>query len=285
MIFCTLSVTTTGCADLLGVGDLSLVSGERNTSGGGENAGRGDPSGEQGGTTNGSSETGGTVTSSGGATEAAEPSSGGGVGSTECQTTLDFDIVQGITDYFLSGLSENAAWQTASANRAPTSGYLWQIDTRGVLVSGTNVCADCAGTFVWYSNAGINGRGPVVAVNSTETLLNLSTVDTPPHSLFEHPGADCQYAAVFWTAPCSGTAEVTATYTGLADTSTDVHVLVRNEPVFSANITQYDATSLFKSTIPVVAGDSLAFIVGCGLNGDYYSDATAVAATIHLSAL
>ena len=73
-------------------------------------------------------------------------------------------------------------------------------------------------------------------------------------------------------APCTGIADINAAFEGrnTEATTTDVHVPRNSSPLFSAGINGFDTPNRkqFTTNISVVGGDTLAFAVGYGANGD-----------------
>jgi hypothetical protein len=204
---------------------------------------------------------------------------------TRCTATRRFDLIPDLVEYFAEP-DEDTAWRPASAKRAPNGsdmGFIWNLDYRGWSQSGSDICPECVGAYIWTSADG--NPGPVFGLNSSNTEMNILLVDTPAHGAFAHPGANCAYATMVWTAPCAGNAEMGVSYTGLADTSTDVHVQVRNDLAFSSTVQGYNDIGFYKGSWLVSQGDSIAFMVGCGTNNNYVSDATAIDVTITLMPL
>lgn len=116
------------------------------------------------------------------------------------------------------------------------------------------------------------------------TIIFGGTVEVHPGQLALHPGSMGEYSIVRFTAPISGSYTFSATFIGedfIYQTSTDVHLLVNNFPVFSGLVNGHHATaSSGVITMPLLAGDTIDAAVGWGVNGDYYGDTTALEFTV-----
>ena len=89
---------------------------------------------------------------------------------------------------------------------------------------------------------------------------------------------------VLWTAPCGGTATVSATFGGINDTTTDVHVLLNGQRLFSSQINgRADTVSAYFPQLRLAHGDQLGVLVGCGSNVTNRADATTIAFTMRLT--
>lgn len=132
---------------------------------------------------------------------------------------------------------------------------------------------------IWHNQA---GREPWATLNPSadpvETPFNFTW---PPRQVALHPGPQGEYSVVRWTAPANDRYSVDATFTGLYQTTTDVHVLQNGKPHFvgQLNIGGQPNQLEHTSQIMLAVGDTLDFVVGWG-NGSYGSDSTALTVTI-----
>ena len=246
--------------------------------------------GDTGGTNIGGSrsETGGQGGVAGNATggnQSLDGAAGTHVGSA---TTLNFDLEKDLAD-FTQGKVASTAWQPASGIRTQnvdqaTYGLVRPITPMATILRDEQICAECLGVVRWQLDA--DSIAPVVSLNTKLNAIIIDNVDNPAEAVVMHPGPNCEYAMVVWTAPCSGVVDVDATFTGIYVTTTDVHVLLGVKSLFDALI---DGTGVSRQymnpSVSVAAGDQLAFIVGCGDNGNFASDATEVAIQLQLTPL
>jgi hypothetical protein len=103
----------------------------------------------------------------------------------------------------------------------------------------------------------------------------------PPKQAALHPGPHGEYSVARWTAPAADRCTVTATFTGMAQATTDVYVLHNGRPLFNAalNIDGKPNTATGSSDATVAKGDTIDFVVGWG-NSSHGSDSTATTAKI-----
>lgn len=175
------------------------------------------------------------------------------------------------------------------------------------------------------------GHTPDPALAATGFLLDGFTVDSPPVG-FWHPSdadyypyvagnesqatavdptnswavrarevameasQDARYSVVQFVAPAAANYEIQADFTGIHFrlSSTDVHVLQGDTPIFDAQIDGYGGDPAFHAlegqnphagyhaTLALVVGDRLSFAVGVGQDGTYNNDTTGL--MVHLIA-
>ncbi|MCY3019578.1 MAG: glycoside hydrolase family 2 [Planctomycetota bacterium] len=132
---------------------------------------------------------------------------------------------------------------------------------------------------IWHSPA---GREPWATLNpSPQPVQTPFKFTWPPQQVALHPGPMGEYSVVRWTAPAEDRYSIAATFTGLAQATTDVHVLHNSGPQFNTqlNIGNKPNTATHTTELALAKGDTIDFVVGWG-NGNYGSDSTALAATI-----
>jgi Beta-propeller repeat/Divergent InlB B-repeat domain/Domain of unknown function DUF11 len=114
---------------------------------------------------------------------------------------------------------------------------------------------------------------PDVIANNTGSTVSCGTVTVPTDMLWMHPtdtgGTD---AAVRWTAPASGTYEITGSYSALDSTSTTDSILVNGTSVFSTFICNpgngktcdtVNTLTPFSVVETLTAGSTVDFTVNC----------------------
>ncbi len=115
-------------------------------------------------------------------------------------------------------------------------------------------------------------------------------VTVPPHALAMHPGPNGQYAVVRFTAPFTGYYKISGQFYALDDnlsgTITDVHILKNNNAItqlFAGNVNYYGGarySSFTSVSVGLIAGDTLDFQVGFGVNRNYVFGSTGLNAVI-----
>jgi hypothetical protein len=127
---------------------------------------------------------------------------------------------------------------------------------------------------------------PEVCHNGTGTDIQTSgTVLFPAGKLTMHPGPNGENGVLRWAAPTSGIYQITGAFTGFDfayPTTTDVAILHGSKELFSGNINSYNVPLPFSMIELVVAGETIDFTVGFGIDGDYFGDTTGLDATIRL---
>jgi hypothetical protein len=121
--------------------------------------------------------------------------------------------------------------------------------------------------------------------NPTDAAINpTGTAPIPAGALALRPGSDGQDAILRWTAPEDGHYAVKALYSGLdsAPTDTQVSVLLSAVQIFSSRVDGHGPTSNkeFSGTVPMLAGDTLEFVVAPEDNGNFAHDTTTLSVVI-----
>jgi glycosyl hydrolase family 2 len=123
---------------------------------------------------------------------------------------------------------------------------------------------------------------PCVVRNGTDHVIRALGITWAPGQLSLHPGRAGEYSALRFTAPETGSMEVSAAFASIAEhATTDVHVLLGDRAVFDGgiNVRGGGKDAAFRGALAMKAGDTLTCAVGFG-NGDYGADTTALALTI-----
>jgi len=131
-----------------------------------------------------------------------------------------------------------------------------------------------AGMRSWSS--GDLGIDPNVSHNPTPHVRTMADIRWEPGRLAFHPGPKGEYCVVRWTAPEAGEYAVRAAFLAIdKGTTTDVHVLHGNRPVFDGriNFNGQGKRVEYDGRLTVEKGDTLDFVVGWG-NGTYVCDST-----------
>ncbi len=115
---------------------------------------------------------------------------------------------------------------------------------------------------------------------------SFSGITLGPGALGMHPGPGGEYSIARWTAPATGRYSITATFSGIAmqTTTTDVHVRHNQSDLPNGagfiNVNNMGNVFTFPaSSVDVIAGDTIDFVVGFG-NGTYISDSTGLTASV-----
>jgi hypothetical protein len=171
---------------------------------------------------------------------------------------------------FSSTANPNGPW---SYGITPSLGGAFSL-----LPSGT--CGALAG---WNGSSSSPGMPPFVFGNKTGVTQTCGGGQDPPTLLDMHPGPTGQYADVRWTATSAETVNISGLFEGIdpTPTTTDVHVLLDNTPIFNGNISSFNVPLDF--TIPGVllsAGNTIDFVVGFGADASFLDDSTGFDATI-----
>lgn len=133
------------------------------------------------------------------------------------------------------------------------------------------------GLVVWNRAATTQLGAPSVACNTGTATVN----GIAPGRTYYHPGSgsppDAAVCIIRWTAPYAGTFGVTTLFTGRDQGTTDVAVVEKGEPIFSAQrsgVGGVNSDKLFSSLRTLEAGDALDFAVGNA--GSFYYDTTGI---------
>jgi hypothetical protein len=132
---------------------------------------------------------------------------------------------------------------------------------------------------IWNS---VTSHEPWATLNpSTQPVETPFSFTWPPRQVALHPGPRGEYSVVRWTSPVADRCSIAATFTGLFQATTDVHLFHNGQPQFTAqlNMGGNPNTTTHTCELPLAKGDTIDFVVGWG-NGSYGSDSTALTATI-----
>lgn len=143
----------------------------------------------------------------------------------------------------------------------------------------------------WYRSAGTSGTFgvPFVLANissgtTSMTAFGYAGTMVPSHAMLVHPGNNATFdkTVVRWTAPASGTYDISATWTDLpaAGNGEDVHIIISGTSVFDAVNDDPTPTSQSFTAMFLAAGATVDFVTG--MNGSFGSDSTLLAASISL---
>jgi len=158
---------------------------------------------------------------------------------------------------------------------------LVQIGPLAAFARDSEYCATCDGEMVW-TPFGVDA--PMVIANTRSSTYDAGALHQPARSVSGHPGISGQYADIRWTAPAAGNLDISATFVGINDTTSDANVLVRGHAVFSADVNGFGATAHYAASETVAAGDLVEFAIGLGYNGNYRSDTTQIDVQLRLVA-
>jgi hypothetical protein len=150
-----------------------------------------------------------------------------------------------------------------------------------------NTCI--GGTIGWTIPGGCSSTTPpFVSANLTgSTVTFFGEVAFPANVLDLHPTFNLD-AAVRWTAPAAGTADVSGFWMGLNGlngtgfTTTNVYILLNGNIVANGLIQDFLVPLNFHFTVPVAPGDTIDFVVGDMGNGQRM-DSTGLAAEVTLT--
>lgn len=126
---------------------------------------------------------------------------------------------------------------------------------------------------------------PRVWHNPSGSTVTAGSLVMAPGELGLHPGGFGEYSVVRFTAPTAGTVTaIDGVFSGndSTGTTTDVHILRNSSQIFAGFVNGYGATAGFSLSTPLamLAGDTIDFAVGYGIDGNYFGDSTALAANI-----
>ena len=106
----------------------------------------------------------------------------------------------------------------------------------------------------------------------------IAPMTTPTTAAF-HPGPTDQFSVFRFTAPSAAAYSLSSSFSPLDSTTTDVHVLLDNVSIFDGIV---DATHspTFSTLLALSTGETVDFAVGWGENQNFFSDSTALTATL-----
>jgi hypothetical protein len=109
----------------------------------------------------------------------------------------------------------------------------------------------------------------------------------PSRAMSMHPGVNCELADLRFAVPKKGKYKISGRFYAMdynLGTTTDVHVSVNGATAFNGmidyNAGLRDASFTVTPLGTLLAGDLIDFQVGCGSNGNYFSDTTGLNAVI-----
>jgi len=148
----------------------------------------------------------------------------------------------------------------------------------------------------WHPGPGSEGYYPYVAASPDGTTDHDATNswEVRPGELALEASATGQFAVIRFNVPGTGTFDIAADFAGIHKglSTTDVHVLLNDESLFTAEISGYggdpafyqrqgpNPTASFRGTRALRAGDVLIFAVGYGANHTHFGDTTGLIATV-----
>jgi uncharacterized repeat protein (TIGR01451 family) len=176
-----------------------------------------------------------------------------------------------VTDTTLTAVAQDIATSfsgTSNPNGVWSYGQYIESPPAFSLLTGQDAAFPTCGLPYW-SDTGY----PDVIANNTGSTVSCGTVTVPTDILWIHPtdtgGTD---AAVRWTAPASGTYEITGSYSALDSTSTTDSILVNGTSVFSTFICNpgngktcdtVNTLTPFSVVETLTAGSTVDFTVNC----------------------
>jgi len=161
--------------------------------------------------------------------------------------------------------------------------YGYSVELSGPLTLFTQTAAPDFPLRQWLEDLSL--RAPSVANNPTEATLELGTGIFPPGKTTLHPGPGGEHCVIRFTAPFKGVYQISGSFEGndVVGTTTDVHLLVRDVPVFEDAVTGFGSESArpFNHSAHLEVGDHVTFSVGFG-NGSFYYDSTILDARLEI---
>jgi len=94
-----------------------------------------------------------------------------------------------------------------------------------------------------------------------------------------HPGPNDEFSIFRFTTPSAGTYSLSSSFSPLDTTTTDVHVLRDGVQIFGG-IVDASHSPTFSTLLTLGAGETIDFAVGFGENQNFFSDSTALTATL-----
>jgi len=141
----------------------------------------------------------------------------------------------------------------------------------------------------WFSSSQVDCDNGVGGEIGRAQAQQVGAEIIPWDVLSLSPGCHGEYWVLRWTAPLSGTYQLSGSFQGqfqgCGGSTTDVHIRWNSQnPLFDAEIYGFvdNRQALFNLQQLVAAGDTIDFAVGWGINGSYYCDTTALQLRIDL---
>jgi hypothetical protein len=175
-----------------------------------------------------------------------------------------------------------AASFSATSNPNGPWSYGSYVESTSTFTLFTSSGTSCAGLPFWSAPGGF----PIVEANNTGSTQSCGTVTVPTDTLDLHPqdlaGTD---ADARWTAPASGTYEISGNFSSLDSTTTFDSILVNGASAFSTNLSSSNTSSGFALTETLTAGSTIDFIVNCcsGSDQSFFNDSTGLQGSIDLN--
>jgi MYXO-CTERM domain-containing protein len=199
--------------------------------------------------------------------------------STGCVRAACVMVVAGCSG---ASLARPVSWSLAGDFSATVNpGAVWSYGQESALGVGYQdmlFASAPLGFDTWTQSASVSL--PVVGHNATASDLVFGTAEVHANQVVLHPGPQGQYAVGRFTAPGAGTYDFSAVFVGedfAFPTTTDVHVLVNDVAVFSADVLSFHVpTGSGPLSAALLAGDTIDVAVGFGPNGNYFGDTTGV---------
>lgn len=141
------------------------------------------------------------------------------------------------------------------------------------------------GTTAFFAWIPVGTSWPTVGLNTGTTQLDFggsNAIHLAAQQGLLHPGSGGEYAVVRLNVTSSFTGLLQTEFAGIDDvgTSTDVHVLLNGNSLFSNLIGAFGQTQSFNQTLVLHSGDVIDFAVGRGANGNFTDDSTGFSATL-----
>lgn len=152
----------------------------------------------------------------------------------------------------------------------------------------------------WHPGPGSTGYYPYIAANLGPTITQDATGSWAirPGEVALEGSASGQLAAIEFTVPRAASYTISADFAGIHKglSTTDAHVLLNDESLFTATISGYGGdpgfhprqgpspTASYRTTRDLRAGDVLIFAIGIGPNQTHYNDTTGLVLTIRTAA-
>jgi hypothetical protein len=208
------------------------------------------------------------------------------------QTTYDLSADFSFRD------NPNKVWQYGYSETNSLAPDQFRVDTQS---NRTDMQCDPTGSIGFWHPAANQGPGagyyPYVAHNAaTQAVVGCKGWAVRPGEIAMEASNSGQYSLVRFTAPVTGTYEVSAQFEGIhyGLSTTDVHVLHNGTSLFDADIEGYGGdpafhkvegaspTASYSGKIVLNANDTVTFAVGYGKNKTNYGDTTGLFARVSL---
>jgi hypothetical protein len=169
-----------------------------------------------------------------------------------------------------------------------------QLNLAAFVPDATSVATSPVG--FWHAGPASAGYYPYIAANTSSSTVWDPTHSWPvrAHEVALEASASGQFAVVEFIVPRAGSYEIAADFAGVHKhlSTTDAHVLLNDDSLFSATILGYGGdpaflprqgaspTASFHATRALRAGDVLSFAIGYGPNHTHFDDTTGLILTI-----